>query len=158
MLSGKLESSSGAVAGGGGEFSCSAVYPSPDQSLQLGRQNLHLFRFKNTRFDVIGGAFYFLMVVRMHPRPLLLELYVQLSRGNEMSQGPAEPGDLACGICTAACACACAAHCFSRWQCLEQDHLMRGMQRLCWLIAPDQLVDVNALVPGSGALNSALVT
>ena len=33
-------------------------------SLRLGRQNLHLFRFKNTRFDVIGGAFYFLMVVR----------------------------------------------------------------------------------------------
>ena len=51
------------MAGGGGEFSCAAVYPSPKLSLQLGRQNLHLFRFKNTRFDIIGGAFYFLMVV-----------------------------------------------------------------------------------------------
>lgn len=61
---GKLEPNSGAVTGGGGEFNCAAVYPSPEQSLQLGRQNLHLFRFKNTRFDVIGGAFYFLMVVR----------------------------------------------------------------------------------------------
>ena len=59
----KLEADNGAVAGGGGEFSCAAVYPSPKQSLQLGRQNLHLFRFKNTRFDIIGGAFYFLMVV-----------------------------------------------------------------------------------------------
>ena len=63
---GKLESDQGAVAGGGGEFACAAVYPPPAQSLRLGRQNLHLFRFKNTRFDVIGGAFYFLMVVRVH--------------------------------------------------------------------------------------------
>ena len=59
----KIEADNGAVAGGGGEFSCAAVYPSPKQSMQLGRQNLHLFRFKNTRFDIIGGAFYFLMVV-----------------------------------------------------------------------------------------------
>ncbi len=67
---GKLEVNGGAVAGGGGEFQCAAVYPTPEQSLQLGRQNLHLFRFKNTRFDVIGGAFYFLMVVRpCHPFP-----------------------------------------------------------------------------------------
>ena len=64
---GKLEVNGGAVAGGGGEFQCAAVYPTPEQSLQLGRQNLHLFRFKNTRFDVIGGAFYFLMVVRPCP-------------------------------------------------------------------------------------------
>jgi hypothetical protein len=64
LLTSKLDASSGAVSGGGGEFNCAAVYPSPEQSLRLGRQNLHLFRFKNTRFDVIGGAFYFLMVVR----------------------------------------------------------------------------------------------
>jgi hypothetical protein len=61
---GRLEPDQGAVPGGGGEFGCAAVYPSPQASLRLGRQNLHLFRFKNTRFDVIGGAFYFLMVVR----------------------------------------------------------------------------------------------
>ncbi len=66
----KIEADNGAVAGGGGEFSCAAVYPSPNQSLQLGRQNLHLFRFKNTRFDIIGGAFYFLMVVRVLLCPL----------------------------------------------------------------------------------------
>ncbi|BDA40538.1 hypothetical protein COCOBI_01-1910 [Coccomyxa sp. Obi] len=65
---GKLEVNGGAVSGGGGEFKCTAVYPTPEQSLQIGRQNLHLFRFKNTRFDVIGGAFYFLMVVSVLPR------------------------------------------------------------------------------------------
>ena len=68
----KIEADNGAVAGGGGEFSCAAVYPSPKQSLQLGRQNLHLFRFKNTRFDIIGGAFYFLMVVSHISCSLLL--------------------------------------------------------------------------------------
>lgn len=67
---GKLEVNGGAVSGGGGEFNCAAVYPTPEQSLQLGRQNLHLFRFKNTRFDVIGGAFYFLMVVSPCDHPL----------------------------------------------------------------------------------------
>lgn len=34
--------------------------------MQLGRQNLHLFRLKNTRFDVIGGMFYFCLVVSLH--------------------------------------------------------------------------------------------
>lgn len=65
---GKLEVNGGAVSGGGGEFKCAAVYPTPEQSLRIGRQNLHLFRFKNTRFDVIGGAFYFLMVVSHYGR------------------------------------------------------------------------------------------
>ena len=54
----------GAVAGGGGEYCCVAAYPPPGRSLAYGRQNLHLFRFKNTRFDVIGGAFYFMLVAR----------------------------------------------------------------------------------------------
>lgn len=48
---------------GGGEYHCMAAYPSPPCSMQLGRQNLHLFRLKNTRFDVIGGIFYFCLVV-----------------------------------------------------------------------------------------------
>lgn len=48
---------------GGGEYHCMAAYPSPSCSMQLGRQNLHLFRLKNTRFDVIGGIFYFCLVV-----------------------------------------------------------------------------------------------
>eukprot|EP00775_Hariotina_reticulata_P014457 gene14457-14570_t len=35
---------------------------------RLGRKNLHLFRFKNSRFDVIGGAIYFLSIVSILPR------------------------------------------------------------------------------------------
>ena len=60
---GHLEGGGARCPGGGGEFRCAAAYPSPEQSTRLGRQNLHLFRLKNTRFDVIGGAFYFLLVV-----------------------------------------------------------------------------------------------
>ncbi|KAK9835056.1 hypothetical protein WJX81_007542 [Elliptochloris bilobata] len=65
---GKLVTGAGAVAGGGGEYCCAAAYPAPAASLAYGRQNLHLFRFKNTRFDLIGGAFYFLLVVSVLPR------------------------------------------------------------------------------------------
>lgn len=54
------------MPGGGGDFRCAAAYPSPERSLELGRQNLHLFRLKNTRFDFIGGALYFLTVVCLH--------------------------------------------------------------------------------------------
>ena len=66
---GRLMGLDGAVAGGGGEFRCAAVYPPPARSLQFGRQNLHLFRLNNTRFDVIGGALYFVLVVRITPCP-----------------------------------------------------------------------------------------
>ena len=45
-------------------YGCMAAYPSPADSLKLGRQNVHLFRLKNTRFDTIGGVIYFLLVVR----------------------------------------------------------------------------------------------
>ena len=37
----------------------------------LARQNLHLFRHKNTRFDVIGGVLYFCLVVSA-VRPMVL--------------------------------------------------------------------------------------
>jgi hypothetical protein len=47
-----------------GEYRCASAYPSPGRSAKLGRQNLHLFRLKNTRFDVIGGLVYFFLVVR----------------------------------------------------------------------------------------------
>jgi hypothetical protein len=47
-----------------GEYRCASAYPSPGRSIKLGRQNLHLFRLKNTRFDVIGGLVYFFLVVR----------------------------------------------------------------------------------------------
>ena len=60
----KAEDNEEAELWGGGEYHCMAAYPSPSCSMQLGRQNLHLFRLKNTRFDVIGGIFYFCLVVR----------------------------------------------------------------------------------------------
>ena len=59
----KAEDNEEAELWGGGEYHCMAAYPSPPCSMQLGRQNLHLFRLKNTRFDVIGGIFYFCLVV-----------------------------------------------------------------------------------------------
>ena len=62
---GKLEDDASSLPGGGGEFRCLASYPSAARSLELGRQNLHLFRLKNTRFDFIGGGLYFLIVVRL---------------------------------------------------------------------------------------------
>ena len=62
---GKLEDGGAGVPGGGGEFCCKAAYPSPETSLRLGRLNLHVFRMQNTKFDIIGGALYFLLVVRM---------------------------------------------------------------------------------------------
>ncbi|DBB07470.1 TPA: hypothetical protein ACH3X3_008941 [Trebouxia sp. C0006] len=64
----KAEENEEAELWGGGEYHCAAAYPSPPCSMQLGRQNLHLFRLKNTRFDVIGGIFYFCLVVSVLPR------------------------------------------------------------------------------------------
>lgn len=61
----KAEENEEAELWGGGEYHCAAAYPSPPCSMQLGRQNLHLFRLKNTRFDVIGGIFYFCLVVSL---------------------------------------------------------------------------------------------
>lgn len=52
----------------GGEYRCSSCFPSPDSSLKLGRRNLHTFRHINSRFDIIGGAFYYLLVVSVLPR------------------------------------------------------------------------------------------
>lgn len=57
-----------ATGGAGGEYRCASAYPSPGRSMKLGRQNLHLFRLKNTRFDVIGGLVYFFLVVRRQLR------------------------------------------------------------------------------------------
>lgn len=52
----------------GGEYRCQAAFPSAEQSLRLGRANLHTFRHVNSRFDVIGGALYYLLVVSVLPR------------------------------------------------------------------------------------------
>jgi hypothetical protein len=69
---GKLDDVKSSQPGGGGEFRCTAAYPSAERSMKLGEQNLHLFRLKNTRFDFIGGGIYFLIVVR----PLLTTLLI----------------------------------------------------------------------------------
>jgi hypothetical protein len=52
----------------GGEYRCQAAFPSPEQSLRLGRSNLHTFRHVNSRFDIIGGVFYYLLVISVLPR------------------------------------------------------------------------------------------
>ncbi len=46
-----------------GEWVADAVYPSVAESLRLGKENLHLFRLRNNRFDVIGGLLYYSLVV-----------------------------------------------------------------------------------------------
>ena len=51
-----------------GEYVCGAAFPSAAASRALGAGNLHLFRLKNTRFDVIGGGIYFLLTVSAMPR------------------------------------------------------------------------------------------
>lgn len=43
-------------------------HPATPQSESIGRRNLHMFRNMNTRFDVIGGALYYLLVVSVLPR------------------------------------------------------------------------------------------
>ncbi|KAG2491434.1 hypothetical protein HYH03_010220 [Edaphochlamys debaryana] len=57
-----------AALGPDGEYTCRSAYPGPETSLRLGRKNLHLFRLRNTRFDVIGGLLYFGLVVSVLPR------------------------------------------------------------------------------------------
>jgi hypothetical protein len=52
----------------GGEYRCAASFPSPADSLRLGRRNLSTFRHMNSRFDVIGGGLYYLLVVSVLPR------------------------------------------------------------------------------------------
>lgn len=52
----------------GGEYRCAAAFPTAEESLGLGRSNLHTFRHVNSRFDVIGGALYYLLVVSVLPR------------------------------------------------------------------------------------------
>jgi len=60
--------SSGFQRPAGGEYRCQAAFPSPEQSLRLGRSNLHTFRHVNSRFDIIGGVFYYLLVISVLPR------------------------------------------------------------------------------------------
>ncbi|GAB4822190.1 hypothetical protein N2152v2_009236 [Parachlorella kessleri] len=52
----------------GGEYRCERAFPAPEQSLRLGRRNLHMFRMTNNRFDIIGGMLYYLLVVSVLPR------------------------------------------------------------------------------------------
>ena len=52
----------------GGEYRCTNAFPSMEDSLQIGRHNLHAFRNVNSRFDIIGGALYYLLVLSALPR------------------------------------------------------------------------------------------
>ncbi|KAK2079809.1 hypothetical protein QBZ16_002204 [Prototheca wickerhamii] len=51
-----------------GEYRCEAAFPAAATSLELGKRNLHMFRNMNSRFDIIGGALYYLLVVSVIPR------------------------------------------------------------------------------------------
>lgn len=84
---GKLEDATAGLPGGSGEFRCVASYPSAKRSLQLGRQNLHLFRLKNTRFDFIGGGLYFLIVVRCRFLPPQWACARCVAVGNPCTEG-----------------------------------------------------------------------
>lgn len=52
----------------GGEYRCQAAFPTAEASFRLGRANLHAFRHVNSRFDVIGGVLYYLLVISCLPR------------------------------------------------------------------------------------------
>lgn len=52
----------------GGEYRCMASAPTEKESRNLGKANLHTFRHVNNRFDIIGGALYYLLVVSVLPR------------------------------------------------------------------------------------------
>lgn len=52
----------------GGEYRCQAAFPTEEASFRLGRANLHAFRHVNSRFDVIGGVLYYLLVISCLPR------------------------------------------------------------------------------------------
>ena len=85
---GKLEDDAASLPGGGGEFRCLASYPAAARSLELGRQNLHLFRLKNTRFDFIGGGLYFLIVVRLVLASVLEGRSAHVFQGRRLSSFP----------------------------------------------------------------------
>ncbi|GMH37404.1 hypothetical protein BSKO_05277 [Bryopsis sp. KO-2023] len=50
-----------------GTYECQAEYPSAEESSALGAENLSRFRWKNTRFDVVGALWYFLLVWSVIP-------------------------------------------------------------------------------------------
>lgn len=52
----------------GGEYRCTRAFPSMQDSLHIGRLNLHAFRNVNSRFDIIGGALYYFLVLSALPR------------------------------------------------------------------------------------------
>lgn len=52
----------------GGEYRCIASFPTASDSLKIGRLNLHTFRHVNSRFDLIGGMLYYLLVISALPR------------------------------------------------------------------------------------------
>mmetsp|Transcript_9811 Transcript_9811/g.28079 ORF Transcript_9811/g.28079 Transcript_9811/m.28079 type:complete len:490 (-) Transcript_9811:369-1838(-) len=49
-------------------YTCASAHPSPEESKRLGRGNIHLFRRANKKFDIVGGVWYFLLVLGSFPR------------------------------------------------------------------------------------------
>ena len=88
-----------AAAARDGEYSCAAAYPDAARSLRLGRQNLHLFRLKNTRFDVVGGILYFVFVVRQSCALSLLQRPAAVMPGPCAPHSPLGLASL-CTACT----------------------------------------------------------
>eukprot|EP00210_Caulerpa_lentillifera_P006894 g6591.t1 len=50
------------------EYSCQSVYPSATKSLELAKDSFSRFRSMNTRFDIVGALWYFLLVWSVFPR------------------------------------------------------------------------------------------
>ena len=51
-----------------GEYRCVGAFPSSDDSTTICRRNLHAFRNVNSRFDVIGGVIYYVLILSALPR------------------------------------------------------------------------------------------
>lgn len=63
-----MRKSDGPKPSAGGEYQCITSFPTPDDSFRIGKQNLHAFRNVNSRFDIIGGVVYYLLVLSALPR------------------------------------------------------------------------------------------
>ena len=63
-----MRKSDGPPPSAGGEFQCASAFPTPEDSFKIGRHNLHAFRNVNSRFDIIGGVLYYLLVLSALPR------------------------------------------------------------------------------------------
>lgn len=51
-----------------GEYRCARAFPTASDSTTICRRNLHAFRNVNSRFDIIGGAIYYVLILSALPR------------------------------------------------------------------------------------------